>query len=407
MMTANSTKEPLTRRAVPHLVSRIPLWLWIAVLAVALLLTQIVPWTGPDSVESIWDRTAHIIVFLVAITVVAELFQLGGLFDWLADTVAALARGSTPALFVGMVLLGAASTIILSLDTTAVLLTPVVLAVCARSGIPPALFALIAVWMANAGSLLLPVSNLTNLLAASTLDVEPLTFARIMLVPSLIAIVVPAIVLAALHFRTLRVPYRVNAALPVVNRTRFTACVVALVCMVAGFAVGLPVHLVAATVCVILLAIFAIWGRELLTWKLVPWRLVVLTLGLFVVMAGVGRLGADSLAATIVSSGNGLAALLQNAMSGLVGANLMNNLPAYLVLEKANPEGSEAGIYALLIGVNAGATILPQASLATILWWDRCRAAGVTISAKTYILVGLLIAPVTVVLSTVGLWWQS
>ena len=57
----------------------------------------------------------------------------------------------------------------LSLETTAVLLTPVVLALAARLGLPVAPFAYGAVWIANAGSLSLPVSNLTNLLAVNQL----------------------------------------------------------------------------------------------------------------------------------------------------------------------------------------------------------------------------------------------
>ena len=57
----------------------------------------------------------------------------------------------------------------LSLETTAVLLTPVVLALAARLGLPVAPFAYGAVWIANVGSRSLPVSRLTNLLAVNRL----------------------------------------------------------------------------------------------------------------------------------------------------------------------------------------------------------------------------------------------
>ena len=59
------------------------------------------------------------------------------------------------------------STAVLSLDTTAVLVTPVVLALARQLGLDVALFAYTAVWLANTASLFLPVSNLTNLLALS------------------------------------------------------------------------------------------------------------------------------------------------------------------------------------------------------------------------------------------------
>jgi hypothetical protein len=53
-----------------------------------------------------------------------------------------------------------ATTMFLNLDTTAVLLTPVMLALAARVELPAAPLAMTTVWLANTASLLLPVSNL-------------------------------------------------------------------------------------------------------------------------------------------------------------------------------------------------------------------------------------------------------
>ena len=88
-----------------------------------------------------------------------------GVFDAAAGACARAARGSTLRLFLLIAALGTLTTIGMSLDTTAVLLTPVVLTATTRLGLAPLPFALLAVWLANTASLLLPVSNLTNLLA--------------------------------------------------------------------------------------------------------------------------------------------------------------------------------------------------------------------------------------------------
>ena len=69
------------------------------------------------------------------------------------------------ALWALVVLLAVLSTAVLSLDTTAVLLTPVVIALARRTHTPPLPFALAVLALANTASLVLPVSNLTNLLA--------------------------------------------------------------------------------------------------------------------------------------------------------------------------------------------------------------------------------------------------
>ncbi len=110
-------------------------------------------------------RGGPVLGFLVAITVLAELVDRAGVFDAAAGACARAARGSTLRLFVLIAALGTLTTIGMSLDTTAVLLTPVVLTATTRLGLAPLPFAVLAVWLANTASLLLPVSNLTNLLA--------------------------------------------------------------------------------------------------------------------------------------------------------------------------------------------------------------------------------------------------
>ena len=113
------------------------------------------------------SRVAPILGFLVCITVVAELADGLGVFATIARGAARLARGSVLLLWLLVVLVAVVATAVLSLDTTAVLLTPVVLALARQLGLDRALFAYTAVWLANTASLFLPVSNLTNLLALS------------------------------------------------------------------------------------------------------------------------------------------------------------------------------------------------------------------------------------------------
>ncbi len=76
----------------------------------------------------------------------------------------------------------------MSLDTTAVLLTPVVLTLTRRLGLRALPFALLAVWLANTASLLLPVSNLTNLLALQRAHLGSPAFAARMALPELVAV---------------------------------------------------------------------------------------------------------------------------------------------------------------------------------------------------------------------------
>ena len=152
-------------------------------------------------------RVSPIMAFLLAITVVAELADAAGVFDAAAGVAARGGRGSLRRLWLLAVALASATTALLSLDTTAVLLTPVVLSVAARLRVPPWPFALATIWLANTASLLLPVSNLTNLLLVDRLHWSVTRYTARMWLPALVAIAVTVAVLALLLRGSLRGRY--------------------------------------------------------------------------------------------------------------------------------------------------------------------------------------------------------
>ena len=115
------------------------------------------------------DRVWPVLLFVVAITVVAELAAAAGLFDLVAAWSTRAARGSAWMLWLLTVAVATVSTVFLSLDTTAVLLTPIVVTMARHVRLNPLPFALTTVMLANCASMLLPVSNLTNLLAEQKL----------------------------------------------------------------------------------------------------------------------------------------------------------------------------------------------------------------------------------------------
>ena len=125
--------------------------------------------TSADAV-ALLERLLPVVVFLLAITVVAEVAERAGVFDVAGHWVAHAGRHRAWALWLLFALLAVGCTVVLSLDTTAVLLTPVGLAVARQVDLDARVFAVTTLWIANTGSLLLPVSNLTNLLALNTFE---------------------------------------------------------------------------------------------------------------------------------------------------------------------------------------------------------------------------------------------
>lgn len=113
--------------------------------------------------------------------------------DW--SSMILLLSDSVRRLWLIVALLCSLTTMFLSLDTTAVLLTPVVLVMASGIGISPWPFALTTVWLANTASLLLPVSNLANLLLVNRLHWSALHYATRMWFPALVAIVITLFIL--------------------------------------------------------------------------------------------------------------------------------------------------------------------------------------------------------------------
>lgn len=356
----------------------------------------------PTDAIAVGERVWPILLFAVAITVVGELAAEAGVFAAIAARTARVARGRTAVLWLLVVALAVVTTAFLSLDTTAVLLTPVVVLVARANGLHPLPFALTTVWLANTASLLLPVSNLTNLLALDALGTsEPGRFIALLLAPSIVAIAVPVAVLVVVFRRDLGGRFEPIPANTPVDPVLFWINSGMLMALLPLLVSGLPPWLPSSAAALALVIAFAARRPTALRIALVPWQLVVFASGLFLVVEASQALDLTAALTAAIGRGDDLGRLLALSFSGLLGANAINNLPAYLALEPL--ADSPARIAALLIGVNVGPLITPWASLATLLWHARVDALGVTIAWRRYMLLGLVAAPLTVAASTIVL----
>jgi arsenical pump membrane protein len=342
-------------------------------------------------------RIAPLLTFLFAVLVLAELAAGAEFFDVLAARMAIASRGSYPALFALSVGLAALTTMILNLDTTAVLLTPVMIATAVRAGIAPMPLAMTSVWLANIASLLLPVSNLTNLLAANRVGLPVLRFAERMALPQLAALLATAGCLWLFYWRRglrtddrFRPPERHRPQDPVLFRIAGVTCAA----FVLGILLRVPIQAVAVVCAAVLVVAFAVRARSRLGWGLVPWRLLASVGGLFLIVDTAGRYGLSVLLATVIGADPGAVGVWRAAVTGGVLANTINNLPAYVAGEAVVPLGNSDQLLGLLIGTNVGPLVLPWASLATLLWLERCRAAGVPVEWRRFLITGAVTATV-------------
>ncbi|MFL6021952.1 MAG: SLC13 family permease [Marmoricola sp.] len=368
---------------------------------IALAATGGVLLTGVLDEHELRAETEHllpVVLFLMAILVVAECCRAAGLFAAVGSRLAL--TGTPQRVFGSAFVVAALTTVVLSLDATVVLLTPVVLAATGVLGLSARPYQLVCVRLANTASLLLPVSNLTNLLALPDLHLSFGRFALLMAPVWLLAL--------ALEYAAHRIRFRDQlAASPAAPTSRpspvpvLPLVVVAL--MLVGFAIGSGLDVEPAWVAgaaAVVLGVRALRLGELGVVEVTasthaPFAVFVLGLGVVVAAIGAGPLG-DRLA-DLVPSGDGLGALLLVALIGAVLANLVNNLPATLLLVPLVAPAGATAVLATLIGINLGSSMTWSGSLANLLWRRTVTRSGGTVSSRDFHLVGLAVTPLAVV----------
>lgn len=356
---------------------------------------------GAVSVDHARDAVtelAPVVLFLVSILVVAEVCSRAGVFAVAAWAVRRTAGDHPARLLAGVFVLAALVTTVLSLDATVVLLAPVAVGAATALGTSSRPVAHACLRMANSASLLLPVSNLTNLLALPHLDLDFHDFAAAMAPVLAAVLVVEYVGLRLLFRRELAAP--VHADLPPRPSARgFPLVVVAL--MLAAFGLLSPLGVdpgwVSLAAAVVLVA-WAAWARLLdvpATVAAAHPSFAVFVLALGVVVAGVADGALGDLVADLVPTHTSFAALLAIAALATVLANLLTNLSAtLLVVPLVAGLGPEA-VLAALLGLNIGSGLTYSGSLANLLWRRTLARAGADPGLRDLHRVSLLLTPVS------------
>jgi arsenical pump membrane protein len=375
---------------------RVPDWAVAAGAAVLLVLVGSISAAGArDALEDLGPTVG----FAAALLVLADGCRRAGLFAYFGAAMAAGARGRPRRLFGLVFLVAAGTTAVLSLDATIVLLTPVVFSTAARLRFSPRPHVYACTHLANSASLLLPVSNLTNLLAFNASGLSFARFAALMLLPWLVAIAIEWVVLARAFRSELGVPRHPRTAEPPTDPPVFALAVMGLTLV--GFMVVEPVWAAVAGA-LVLVARERPSPRELAA-AAEPGFLV-FVLGLGVVVAAASDHGLRDAVDSLIPHGAGLPALIAIAVLAAVVANLVNNLPATLIMLPAVAAAGAGPVLAMLVGVNVGPNLSYVGSLATLLWRRVMHAHDEPTDIRKFTVLGLSTVPAILVAATAGLW---
>jgi arsenical pump membrane protein len=378
---ASATPQPALTAEGPSAQSRLG---WLA-LVIGVSGISAAAAAAPNEARAAADQDWPAFVLVAGLLVIGIVARDDGLFDWAGALLARVAR-SGGSLLVASSVLVAIVTVTLNLDTSVTFLTPVVLA-AARHRRDRAPFGYLVVAMSNGASLLLPGSNLTNLIVLADSHRTGAAFVARVWGPWAASSVTVVLVVALLYRKAVFGGRSEERAEPPRARLRWgafgvVAAVVAMVVLRADLAAP-----VVAGVGLLVGVVHRGAGRtdavEIARYLNLP-----LLGGLF---GGAAALG------TLARSWSGPAHLLAHAgpwpTAGIgAGASvIVNNLPAASLLAARQLSHPTA----LLIGLNLGPNLVLWGSLAGVLWFQSARAFGWAPSVRRFTLAGLVLAPAT------------
>ena len=135
-----------------------------------------------------------------------------------------------------------------------------------------------------------------------------------------------------------------------------------------------------------------------------------LVAGLFVIVQALDSAGGLQLARNFLdklTEWPPLAANLTAAFGFAVASNLINNLPVGLIGAGALHSSAVSGhlANAMLMGIDLGPNLSVTGSSATILWLIALRRENLQVSASSFLKVGVIVMPVTLLLAGLFLWF--
>jgi arsenical pump membrane protein len=396
--------------------------------ALVALILGVVQWSDVGIVWNIvWDATFT----FVALIIISLILDATGFFSWAALHVSRWGNGRGHMLFPLVIILGAIIAAFFANDGAALLLTPIVIAILLRMNFSPtAAFAFIIAtgFVADTTSLPLVISNLVNIVSANFFGIGFDRYATVMVPVNLVSLTATLVVLWLVFGRDIPKSYDLNTLDAPRTAIRdplvFKASLLILVLLLLAYFItgplNVPISLVTGTAAMLLMAIAGRWwtkGEGAVVsishvLRHAPWQIVWFSLGMYLVVYGLGNAGLTDYGATALhwlsQQGDFIATIGTGFLSAIV-ASIMNNLPSTLVgalaIEQANVSTAtkELMVYANIIGNDLGPKFTPIGSLATLLWLHVLADKGYRISWTQYMKIGLLITPPVLLATLVAL----
>jgi arsenical pump membrane protein len=435
------------------------------------LTTLFIMWRPYGINEAIPALTSAILLFIVGVVTLSDIYQTFtivsgpsitiistiimclvlesiGFFRWAAWNIVIRANGSGSKLFFYIILLCFLMTIFFNNDGSILITTPIIIHIVTLLKLKknqklPYLFG--GVFIATAGSLLIGVSNIANLIGLGIVELDLNKYTHMVFVPSMIGISTLSLLLYLFFIKEIpkRIPtlkvqsidyfmtsqikghakfHPLSSEVLTDNPIHWSLfrMGIAVVVLIRGSyfilsPLGIETEWIAIAGAVILILLRWIYLKEGASdiVKKAPWHILVFAFGMYVTVYALNNTGITTFLAKVLHDPMSENLLYATFISGILItflSNVMNNLPSVMLGTLMisdmglDIQTMQVSYIAMIIGSDIGALLTPMGTLATLLWMFVLRRSGIYVSWTQYFKVAIMVIPITLLATILSLY---